>query len=105
MLKGPGATMSKQNVRTRRTTSPNINIRVKRHTRALIDRAAATTEKTVTEFVLAAACREAEDVLLGRRLFHLDPTEYQTFVSALDAPTPSNPKLKALLSRKPIWEN
>jgi uncharacterized protein (DUF1778 family) len=104
-LKEKGATMSKQNVRTRRATSPNINIRVKRHTRALIDRAAATTDKTVTEFVLDAACREAEDVLLDRRLFNLDTTAHQAFVAALDAPTQSNADLKALLSRKPLWEN
>lgn len=101
---GQGAMISKQNVRTRRAISPNINIRVKRHIRALIDRAAATRDKTVTEFVLDAACREAEDVLLDRRLFNLDETAYQAFVVALDAPTQQNPKLKKLLSRKPLWE-
>ncbi len=97
--------MSKHDVRARRATSPNINIRVKPHTRALIDRAAATTDKTVTEFVLEAACREAEDVLLDRRLFTLNKTSYQAFVAALDAPTQNNPKLQALLSRKPLWGN
>jgi uncharacterized protein (DUF1778 family) len=96
--------MSKQNVRTRPAISPNINIRVKRHIRALIDRAAATTDKTVTEFVLDAACREAKDVLLDRRLFNLDESAYQAFVAALDAPPQQNSKLKELLSRKPLWE-
>jgi uncharacterized protein (DUF1778 family) len=97
--------MSKQNVRTRQATSPNINIRVKPQARSLIDRACAITDKRITDFVLDAACREAEDVLLNRRLFNLDTTAYQAFVAALDAPIQSNPDLKALLSRKPLWEN
>lgn len=98
--------MSKQTVKTRRKGPPkNINLRVKPHARFLIDRACAITNKTVTEFVLDAVCREAEDVLLDRRLFHLNKTRHQAFVAVLDAPTQRNPELKALLSRKPLWEN
>jgi uncharacterized protein (DUF1778 family) len=97
--------MSKPSVKARRKSLPrNINLRVKPHTRSLIDRACAITDKTVTEFVLDAVCREAEDVLLDRRLFNLDATAYQVFVAALDAPTQRNPKLKKLLNRKPLWE-
>ncbi|MEO1246158.1 MAG: DUF1778 domain-containing protein [Pseudomonadota bacterium] len=97
--------MSKDTVTDRQAASSNINIRVKRRTRALIDRARAITDQSVTDFVLDAACREAEEVLLNRRLFNLDTSAYQAFVVALDAPTQSNPKLKALLNRKPLWEN
>ena len=97
--------MNKQSTKPRRKLhAKNINLRVKPNTRSLIDRACAITDKTVTEFVLDAACREAEDVLLDRRLFDLDKKEYQVFINALDAPTQRNPKLKALLSRKPLWE-
>ncbi len=97
--------MSKQNVITRRVTSPNINIRVKPQARSLIDRACAVTDKRITDFVLDAACREAENVLLDRRLFNLNATAYQAFIAALDEPTQGNPELKALLSRKPLWED
>ena len=97
--------MSKPTVKTRRKLpSKNINLRVKPHARSLIDRACAVMDKTITDFVLDAACREAEDVLLDRRLFTLNQTAYQTFVDALDAPTQRNPELKRLLSRKPPWE-
>ena len=97
--------MSKPSVKAQRKSLPrNINLRVKPHTRSLIDRACAITDKTVTEFVLDAVCREAEDVLLDRRLFNLDATAYQVFVAALYAPTQRNPKLKKLLNRKPLWE-
>lgn len=96
--------MHKQIAKTRRKSPPgNINLRVKPHARSLIDRACAITDKSLTDFVLDAACREAEDVLLDRRLFHLDGSAYQAFVQALDAPTQRRPELKKLLSRKPLW--
>jgi uncharacterized protein (DUF1778 family) len=98
--------MNKHTVKARRTSQPkNINLRVKPHTRSLIDRACAITDKTVTEFVLDAVCREAEDVLLDRRLFDLNKKDYQAFVDTLNAPTQPNSKLKALLSRKPLWQS
>ncbi|WP_447970332.1 type II toxin-antitoxin system TacA family antitoxin [Nitrospira sp. M1] len=98
--------MNKQSVKPHRKSHPkNINLRVKPHTRSLIDRACAITDKTVTEFVLDVVCREAEDVLLDRRLFNLGKKDYQAFINALDAPTQPNPKLKELLNRKPIWES
>ncbi len=97
--------MSKPTVKSRRKNPPrNINLRVKPQTRSLIDRACAITDKRITDFVLDAACREAEDVLLDRRLFNLNETAYQDFVKALDAPIKSNPELKELLGRKPLWE-
>ena len=74
--------MSKPSVKARRKSLPrNINLRVKPHTRSLIDRACAITDKTVTEFVLDAVCREAEGVLLDRRLFNLDATAYQVLIA------------------------
>ncbi len=98
--------MSKQTVKTRRKSPPrNINLRVKPQARSLIDRACAVTDKRITDFVLDAACREAEDVLLDRRLFNLDESAYRAFVHALRAPTQRNPELKKFLSRKPLWEN
>ena len=98
--------MSKHTVKTPRKGPPkNINLRIKPQARLLIDRACAITDKTVTEFVLDAVCREAEDVLLDRRVFSLNEKAYRDFVAALDAPTQDNPKLRKLLKRKPIWEN
>lgn len=98
--------MRKHTAKPQRKGPPrNINLRVKPHARSLIDRACAITDKRITDFVLDAACREAEDVLLDRRLFHLDESAYRAFVHALDAPTRRNPELKKLLSRKPLWEN
>ena len=98
--------MRKHTAKPQRKGPPgNINLRVKPHARSLIDRACAITNKRITDFVLDAACHEAENVLLDRRLFNLDETAYQAFVQALDKPTRRYPELKKLLSRKPLWEN
>ena len=98
--------MKKQNlkIKTDQTKAANLNIRAKPRVRSLIDRAAAVTNKTVTDFVLEAACRQAEEVLFDKRLFTLNATSYKKFVDALDAPIPSNKKLHNLLNRKPLWE-
>ncbi len=92
------------NIKTDQTKSANLNIRAKPKIRLLIDQAAAVTNKTVTDFVLEAACREAEEVLFDKRLFTLNQVSYKEFVDALDAPIPSNKELHNLLNRKPLWE-
>ena len=49
-----------------------ISLRTRPAQLDLIDRAAAARGKDRTAFMLEASCREAENVLLDRRLFHLD---------------------------------
>jgi uncharacterized protein (DUF1778 family) len=75
-----------------------INLRAGRGKRALIDRAAGVLGKNRSEFMLDAACREAEAVLLDRRLFHLDENTYERFTAALDKPPAENPRLRRLLA-------
>jgi uncharacterized protein (DUF1778 family) len=81
-----------------------INMRVLPRERELIDRAAAASGKTRSEFMLDAARREAEAVLLDRRMFLLDEAAYQKFVALLDAPPRENEKLRQLLATKAPWE-
>lgn len=80
-----------------------INIRVLASEQDLIDRAAEACGKTRSDFMLAAARREAECVLLDRRLFLLDEETYRTFVEQLDAQPQRNDKLRRLLATKPLW--
>jgi len=49
-----------------------INIRARSTQRNLIDKAAAMLNKNRSDFMLEAACREAENVLLDQRLFLVD---------------------------------
>lgn len=81
-----------------------INLRTDEARRALIDRAAEALGKDRTEFMLDAATREAQAVLLDRRLFQLDDAAFRRFARALDAPPTANPKLRKLLSTPAPWE-
>jgi uncharacterized protein (DUF1778 family) len=88
----------------RRSRTSNINIRVEPQQRELIKRAAAAKRTTQTEFILEAACREAETVLLDRRYFTLDDEAFRRFTDALDAPPADNPRLRELMRTKAPWE-
>lgn len=83
-----------------------INIRAKTSQRDLIDMAANLVSKSRTDFVLDAACREAQDILLDQRLFILGDKQYDAFLAELDAPiTPTRQaKIDDLMSRKSPWE-
>jgi uncharacterized protein (DUF1778 family) len=80
------------------TREAPINIRALRAQRDLIDKAAAVRNKTRSDFMLEAACQEAENVLLDRRLFLLKDEDYEAFESALKAPVVDNPSLRKLLA-------
>ena len=87
------------------TREASINIRALRAQRDLIDKAAAMRHKTRSDFMLEAACQEAENVLLDRRLFHLEDEDYEAFESALKAPVSDNPALRKLLAKRAPWES
>jgi uncharacterized protein (DUF1778 family) len=87
-----------------RLRAENINLRVTRKQKELIDRAAEAQGRNRSDFMLEAACREAESVLLDRRYFILDDDAFQRFTAMLDAPPTSNPRLARLLQTKAPWE-
>ncbi len=81
-----------------------INIRAKASQRELIDMAANLLSKSRTDFVLDAACREAQEVLLDQRLFVIDEERFSAFIDAIEKPVSVNERLHALLDRKSPWE-
>ena len=82
----------------------NINLRASRQHRTLIDRAAEALGKSRSDFMLEAARREAESVLLDRRYFALDAAAFEAFTERLDQPPADNPRLRRLLTEKAPWE-
>ncbi len=82
-----------------------INIRALEEQRALIDKAAATLNKTRSDFMLEAACQEAENVLLDQRLFLADEDAFKAFQALLDAPVAENEALRYLLNQKSPWKD
>lgn len=81
-----------------------INIRARSAQRNLIDKAAAILNKNRSDFMLEAACRKAENVLLDQRLFLVDDKAYQDFKTLIDAPVKDRPELRRLLNDKAPWE-
>ena len=86
------------------TVSVSINIRAKVWQRDLIDQAADRLGRSRSDFMLEAACREAEDVLLDQAFFTVDEGTYAKFHALLDQPLPSTEKLRRLLKTKAPWE-
>lgn len=101
------ATLERPSQRSRAVagrSDSTIHLRAPQQTKELIDSAASVVGKTRTEFILESARKHAVDVLLDQRLFVLDADQYDAFVQALDNPPPAGPKLKALMTRRPLWQ-
>lgn len=92
--------MTSTSPRERQPRDVTINLRANQRQRSLIDRAAHTLGKNRSDFMLEAACREADAVLLDRRFFLLDEKAYRRFTAALDKPPADNPRLRRLLAAK-----
>jgi uncharacterized protein (DUF1778 family) len=82
----------------------SINIRAKARQRDLIDQAAERLGRSRSEFMLDAACREAQDVLLDQTFFTADAGTFAKFQELLDRPLPTTDKLRRLLKTKAPWE-
>ena len=86
------------------TQSSTINLRIQANARDLIDRAAAAVGKSRTEFMIEAARREAETVLLDKCYFALGEKPFKQFMALLDQPPAENSKLRRLLRTKAPWD-
>jgi len=81
-----------------------LNLRIKPRVRELIDRAAEIAGKNRTDFVLDAARRAAEDTVLDRTVFMIDPKAYRQFLARLDAPPKANKQLRKTMQTRAPWE-
>lgn len=82
----------------------SINIRAKLRQRDLIDHAAQRLGRSRSDFMLEAACREAEDVLLDQTFFTVNTGVFAKFKAMLDKPLPPTDKLRRLLKTKAPWD-
>ncbi|WP_020472312.1 type II toxin-antitoxin system TacA family antitoxin [Zavarzinella formosa] len=81
-----------------------ISIQTEERQRALIDLAADRRGRSREGFILEAACREAEDILLDQVFFPLDHQAFARFHSMLDNPPLPTDGLRRLLLTKAPWE-
>jgi uncharacterized protein (DUF1778 family) len=89
----------------RHTQSVSINIRARSRQRDLIDQAAERLGRSRSDFMLEAACREAESVLLDQTFFAVDAGTFAKCQALLDQPLPPTDRLRRLLKTKAPWED
>jgi uncharacterized protein (DUF1778 family) len=76
-----------------------LHIRCDTRARALLDRAAAYTRVSVSEFVLKNALATAEAVVQEHEAITLAADDFRAFLAALDAPAKPNAAMKRALKR------
>lgn len=79
------------------------DFRVEPETDRLVRRAAASSQRTLTDFVVDAAVLEAERLLADRTAFALERQQWERFVELLDRPPRDNPGLAKLFSRPSVF--
>lgn len=96
-------TKTHQKTYSRDLRNSSISIRVQQRQRDLIDRAVKVLGKNRSDFMLEAACKEAENILLDRRYFALEPKDFDRFWAALDKAPTDNIRLRQTLASPPPW--
>ena len=99
-MKSAAATAAKPPKPARRET---LNLRISAAERSLIDRAAKSSGKTRTDFILGSARRVAEETLLDKTLFLVSAAAYAKFLALLDSPPNPNVRLQRTLMATPPW--
>lgn len=89
--------------RAKPASRETLNLRISATERGLIDRAAQSSGKTRTDFILSAARRAAEEELLDRTVFVVSPSTYSKFLAMLDAPPRPNERLRRTMQATPPW--
>ena len=80
-----------------------ISIRAKAGQRDLIDQAANRLGRSRSDFMLEAACKQAEDVLLDQTYFSLDAKSFAAFQTMLDKPPAPTDRLRRTLTARAPW--
>ncbi len=70
----------------------------------MLRRAAEVAHKSLTDFVLDAACQAAEQTLLDQRLFMVPDSRYRALLEMLERPESGNSGLADLFARPVPWD-
>lgn len=81
-----------------------LDLRVSSEQKRLLEEAAAATDRTVTDFVLASAALAARDVMADRTRFALPPDRWAAFTAAMDREPRYLPRLAAFLSEPSVLD-
>ena len=81
-----------------------IDIRTSATAKAVLQQAAASVNKTVSEFLLDTGLSAASEALADRRLFVLNDEQWEQFQLALDSDPKDKPALKRLLTTPSVFD-
>jgi uncharacterized protein (DUF1778 family) len=84
--------------------SERVDLRMTPAAKRTLQRAAAISNKTMSEFLLHSSLSAAFDTLADRRVFQLDEAQWAAFLVALDTPPRDNPRLRKLLATRAPWD-
>jgi uncharacterized protein (DUF1778 family) len=84
--------------------SERIDIRTTPGVKRVLQDAASTSSKTVSEFLLDSALSKAAEVMADRRLFLLNDEQWEAFMTALDSPPKPMPRLERLFQEPSALE-
>ena len=88
----------------RESRSERVDLRMTPAAKRTLQRAAAVSNKTLTEFLLDTGLNAAFDTLADRRVFLVDKKRWDAFMRALSKPPKDNPGLRKLLARRSRWD-
>ena len=75
------------------TKDERINLRLKRNTKQMLERAASFEGQTISKFVLSSALARAEKTIQEHEIMSLNARDSEAFFHALAAPVRFNDKL------------
>lgn len=82
-----------------------INLRATSRQLERIDLAAKRQGRSRSDFMLGAACREAEEVLLDQAFFSVSEDTFKKLQTLLDQPPPPTKAFRRLLQTKAPWDD
>jgi uncharacterized protein (DUF1778 family) len=85
--------------------SDRVNLRINPSQKARLTKAAQASGRSFSEFVLASALTNANDILADRTTFVLSPKDWRKFNELLDSPPRDTPRLRRLFREKSVFEN
>ena len=87
-------------VNTSSSCSSRLGLRATPEQDAVLRRAAEVAHKSLTDFVLDAACRAAEQTLLDQRLFMVSGSQSRALLDLLEQPERDNAGLADLFAHR-----
>ena len=91
-------------MRERTTHSQRLRLRLTAEQEHILQSAAGTTHRSLSEFILDSALTHAQDILLNRQRFGLTAERWEAFQRALDAPPRPLARLARLLNEHSVFE-